>query len=81
VSVIILDDALIYSETNLSSNSSRLALRRIHEIKPEPDCVLQNWSSNQLFFRSTDGDSANFAYSRHLPLVLKGGFGTFRWSF
>ncbi|HDY97864.1 MAG TPA: porin [Pseudomonas sabulinigri] len=77
VSVDFLDDGADYSETNLSSNSSRLGFKGDHEINPNLTAFFQIEQQINFSSGSSDGDSTNFA-TRDTFVGLKGGFGTFQ---
>lgn len=61
ISVDYLDDGADYSETNLSSNSSRLGFKGDHQINPNLEAFFQ--IEQQISFTSggNDGDSTDFA--------------------
>jgi len=61
ISVDYLDDGADYSETNLSSNSSRLGFKGDHQINPNLEAFFQ--IEQQISFTSggSDGDSTDFA--------------------
>jgi predicted porin len=71
VSVDFLDDGADYSETNLSSNSSRLGFKGDHEINPNLSAFFQ--IEQEIRF-GTDSDT-NFA-TRDTFVGLKGNFGS-----
>ncbi|MFZ2288742.1 MAG: porin [Halopseudomonas yangmingensis] len=75
VSVDFLDDGADYSETNLSSNASRLGFKGSHEINPNLTAFFQ--IEQQINFSSGESDSSstNFA-TRDTFVGLKGGFGS-----
>ncbi|MFT6466561.1 MAG: putative porin [Halopseudomonas sp.] len=77
VSVDYLDDGADYSETNLSSNSSRLGFKGDHEINPSLTAFFQIEQQINFSSGSSDDDSTNFA-TRDTFVGLKGGFGTFQ---
>lgn len=77
VSVDYLDDGADYSETNLSSNSSRLGFKGDHEINPSLTAFFQIEQQINFSSGSTDGDSTSFA-TRDTFVGLKGDFGTFQ---
>jgi len=73
VSVDFLDDGADYSETNLSSNSSRLGFKGDHEINPNLTAFFQ--IEQQIDFGTDNGSSFN---TRDTFVGLKGGFGSVR---
>ncbi|PCD00719.1 porin [Halopseudomonas pelagia] len=73
VSVDFLDDGADYSETNLSSNSSRLGFKGDHEINPNLTAFFQ--IEQQIDFGTDNGSSFN---TRDTFVGLGGNFGAVR---
>lgn len=73
VSVDFLDDGADYSETNLSSNSSRLGFKGDHEINPSLTAFFQ--IEQQIDFGTDNGSSFN---TRDTFVGLGGNFGAVR---
>ena len=73
VSVDFLDDGADYSETNLSSNASRLGFKGDHEINPNLTAFFQ--IEQQIDFGTDNGSSFN---TRDTFVGLKGNFGSAR---
>ncbi|MEZ2746357.1 porin [Halopseudomonas bauzanensis] len=61
VSTDFLDDGADYSETNISSNSSRLGFKGDHQINPNLKAFFQIEQQINFSSGSSDGDSTNFA--------------------
>lgn len=61
ISVDYLDDGDDYSETNLSSNSSRLGFKGDHQINPNLEAFFQIEQQISFTSGSSDGDSTDFA--------------------
>ena len=74
VSVDFLDDGADYSETNLSSNSSRLGFKGDHEINPNLTAFFQ--IEQQIDFGTDNGSSFN---TRDTFVGLKGSDGPEIW--
>ncbi|MBA1278157.1 MULTISPECIES: porin [Pseudomonadaceae] len=70
VSVDFLDDGADYSETNLSSNSSRLGFKGDHQINPNLNAFFQ--IEQEVLFGSDNGSSFN---TRDTFVGLSGNFG------
>ena len=77
VSVDFLDDGADYSETNLSSNSSRLDFKGDHEINPNLTAFFQIEQEINFSSGSVDSNGQNFA-TRDTFVGLKGNFGSAR---
>ncbi|WP_296230608.1 porin [uncultured Pseudomonas sp.] len=75
VSVDYLDDGADYSETNLSSNSSRLGFKGNHEINPNLKAFFQIEQQINFTTGGNDGNSADFA-TRDTFVGLSGNFGS-----
>ena len=77
VSVDYLDDGADYSETNLSSNSSRLGFKGNHEINPSLTAFFQ--IEQQINFASGSSDDSSTAFATRDTFVgLGGNFGQVR---
>ncbi|WP_312680441.1 porin [Stutzerimonas nitrititolerans] len=74
VSVDYLDDGADYSETNLSSNSSRLGFKGDHQVNPDLKAFFQIEQQINFTTGSSDGDSTSFA-TRDTFVGLGGNFG------
>ncbi|MBA1264680.1 porin [Stutzerimonas stutzeri] len=74
VSVDYLDDGADYSETNLSSNSSRLGFKGDHQINPNLKAFFQIEQQINFTSGSTDSSSVDFA-TRDTFVGLGGNFG------
>ncbi|MGN5593152.1 porin [Stutzerimonas nitrititolerans] len=74
VSVDYLDDGADYSETNLSSNSSRLGFKGDHQINPDLKAFFQIEQQINFTTGSNDDDSSSFA-TRDTFVGLSGDFG------
>lgn len=75
VSVDFLDDGADYSETNLSSNASRLGFKGNHEINPNLKAFFQIEQQINFTTGSNDGNSTNFA-TRDTFVGLSSNFGS-----
>src|SRR5690606_39874120 len=72
VSTDFLDDGADYSETNISSNSSRLGFKGDHQINPNLKAFFQIEQQINFSSGSSDDDSTNFA-TRDTFVGLEGG--------
>lgn len=75
VSTDFLDDGADYSETNISSNASRLGFKGDHQINPDLKAFFQVEQQINFTTGSGDSDSTNFA-TRDTFVGLAGDFGS-----
>lgn len=75
VSTDFLDDGADYSETNISSNASRLGFKGDHQINPDLKAFFQVEQQINFTTGSEDSDSTNFA-TRDTFVGLAGDFGS-----